>query len=204
MATVLLLRKSLILGLTMALAAAMGCHAGSGAGEAHAGTVAEAQAAKPVAEGAANSEATTAQASARRSFTDAVSRGTILRVDGAAEATPGEKLGGYLVRPGTEQPLGAEALKELIALMRADSGFNDSIRKRCRPGVSVGIRLFRPGPNAAEARTDLVLDFGCNRLLVSAEGSAQAADTYFDDARARFVEFAQRALPADAELRALR
>jgi hypothetical protein len=138
-----------------------------------------------------------------------VVKGTVLRVDGVALATPGSRLAGYLIRPGTERPLSSELLNELVTLVRSESGFDDSIVKRCRPGTSVGFRLFRkPAPDSGSTNgpvTELVLDFGCQKLTVAEAGAAgNPHATYFDPSRAAFVAFVNRALPDDGELSKLR
>lgn len=136
-------------------------------------------------------------------------KGTVMRVDGAAQATPGPRLAGYLIRPGTERPLSPELLNELASLVRSNTGFDDSIVKRCRPGTSVGFRLFRKAASDSgstnEPVTELVLDFGCEKLTL-AEGGAtgEVHATYFDPSRAAFAAFVNRALPGDSELSELR
>jgi hypothetical protein len=138
-----------------------------------------------------------------------VIKGTVMRVSGVGQAIPGARLAGYLIRPGTERPLSGELVNELVTLVRSDSGLDDSIVKRCRPGTSVGFRLFRKPPSGSgstnEPVTELVLDFGCDKLTVAEAGATgNPHSTYFDRSRAAFVAFVKRALPDDNELRKLR
>jgi hypothetical protein len=105
--------------------------------------------------------------------------------------------------------LSSELLNELVTLVRSDSGFDDSIVKRCRPGTSVGFRLLRkPPPDSGstnEPVTELVLDFGCEKLTMAEAGATHDLHaTYFDPSRAAFVVFVNRALPDDRELSRLR
>lgn len=135
---------------------------------------------------------------------------TAIRVRGVAPATPGTRLAGYLVPRGTtKRSLGADDVAALIALVRSDTGFDDSITKRCRPGTSVGFELSRKapaggGPEAGPA-TQLVLDFGCAKM--TAVDTAEPADlhaTYFDPSRSAFVAFVKRVLPGDSEIQKLK
>lgn len=130
---------------------------------------------------------------------------TVMRVEGVAQATPGPRLAGYLIRPGTEQPLSPEHTRELVELVRFDSGFDDSIVKRCRPAESVGFRLLREGPSGTRSSTttELVLCFGCEKLSIAVNGTDIHA-TYFDPSRNAFLSFVTRILPEDEELRKLR
>ena len=138
--------------------------------------------------------------SPRMKATADVVSATVMRVDGAAEATPGARLAGYLIRPDSERPLEPKLLQQLLSLVRSDSNFDDSIVTRCRPGVSVGFRLAR-----RPAASDLVVDFGCNRLSVTdSQAGADIHATSFDPSRAHFVALVKEALPDDAELRSLR
>jgi hypothetical protein len=130
-----------------------------------------------------------------------------MRVEGVAEASPGPRFAGYVIRPGTERSLTPEQLRELVRLTRTDSGFDDSIVKRCRPGASVGFRLLHGAPAGVESVsvTELVLDFGCAKLLLGGGGkTADIHATYFDPSRGAFVAFVRRVLPDDSELSKLR
>jgi hypothetical protein len=138
-------------------------------------------------------------AALRTRLTDGVVEATVMRVEGAGDAIPGERLAGYLVRPGSERPLSPELADELAALVRSSSGFDDEVLKRCPPGDGVGFRLTRQSNAPA---TELVLDFGCNRLSLS-EAGGEISSTYFDPSRSAFVSFVKRALPGDAEVSAL-
>lgn len=136
--------------------------------------------------------------------TDVVT-GTVMRVDPAAKVTPGVRIADYLKRSGTERPLSRETIDELTVLLRSDKGFDDSIVKRCRPGTSVGIVLTRKAANAREEENELVLDFGCEKLMLTGAGStADVHATDFGPSRSAFVELVKRALPHDRELRKLR
>lgn len=144
---------------------------------------------------------------ARLAATDKVVRATILRVDGAGVHAPGPRLADYRIRPGTEQPLRENLLQELVKLVRAADGFDDSIHKRCRPGVSVGFRLVHMAAEGATAPppSELVLDFGCNKLVVgNASADPAARASYFDPSRAAFMGLSKRALPSDPEIGRLR
>ena len=143
---------------------------------------------------------------ARWNATMGVVGGTVLRVEAAGRSVPGPKLAGYLVLSETERPLSEHALEELVALIRSPDGFDDSVTKRCNPGISVGFRLMRKHAveQKQQTRTELVVDFGCNRLLIGdAQGDSDAQASYFDPSRAAFVELVQLALPEDRELRSL-
>jgi hypothetical protein len=178
---------------------------------------------KPAAEGrtadgtkapfAAAAPAKDARVSTRWKATADVVNGVTLRVDGAAEAAVGTRMLGYLVRTGTEQRLDPSVLKELVALLRSDTAFDDSIVTRCRPGTSVGFRLVRKAEATAaqsEQTVELVLDFGCSRLMLMLTGTgtgtadSEVHTTHFDPSRPAFAALVQRARPDDAELRALR
>jgi hypothetical protein len=135
-------------------------------------------------------------------LTSDVAKGSAMRVAAAAEAAPGPRLASYLISPGEEKPLSEELLEELLALVRADAGFDASVVKRCQSGTSVGFRLTR---QAAEPETEIVADFGCDRLMIGEAGAA-AQDihvTYFDPSHAAFVDFVKRVLPDDKEVAAL-
>ena len=143
-----------------------------------------------------------------RATTD-VFKGTVMRVDGVALAAPGPRLAGYRIRPGTERPLRTELLNEFVTLVRSDSGFDDSILRRCPPGTSIGFRLFRKTPSGSgstnESVTELVLDFGCARLMMAEAGATDNPySTFFDPSRTAFVALVNRALPKDRELSRLR
>lgn len=135
--------------------------------------------------------------------------GTARRVAEAAENLQGERMAGYLILPGVEQPLGNETLQELITFVRSEHGFNDAILKRCKSGLGVGFRLVRK-PSiaedpASERTIDLTVDFGCNRLNLAYAGSTTLLQsTHFDEIRNRFVVLVQHALPDDPELSRLR
>jgi len=145
---------------------------------------------------------------AREAATDDVVKATVARVDSVGTHTPGLRLAGYRVRPDTERPLTAELLRELLALVRAPQGFDDGVRKRCRPGVSLGFRLARRESDGATGPppSELVIDFGCNRLSLGDDRIADvdARASYFDPSRAAFVGLARRALPDDPEIARLR
>jgi hypothetical protein len=195
-------RRPLPLLTALALVAVLGCQreAGDAGAQAQVAPAARATTEQP-AQATAPQQRTRAQR--RMEATADVIRGTIMRVDAAAAVTPGPRLADYLVRAGTEQPLQPEALEDLVSLTRTESGFDDNIQRRCMPGAGVGIKLFRKGA-ATEIETDLVLDFGCDRLLIADAGSAPAFDSFFDPSRAGFLAFVRRALPQDPELRKLR
>jgi hypothetical protein len=138
-------------------------------------------------------------AALRARLTEGVGKATVMRVEGAGDAIPGERLAGYLVRPGSERPLSPELAQELVTLVRSSSGFDDEVMKRCPPGDGVGFRLARQSNAPA---SELVLDFGCNRLSL-AEAGGEIQSTYFDPSRSAFVSFVKRALPDDSEVGAL-
>ena len=135
----------------------------------------------------------------RQQATEGVESGTVMRAEGVATATPGPRIAGYLARPDTERPLSAEALAELLALLRSDSGFDDSIVERCRPGLSIGVKLTR----TAAPATELVLDFECERMILTGPPGSGEQATDFGPSRDAFVAFAKHALPDDAEVQAL-
>ena len=128
-----------------------------------------------------------------------------MRVEGAGTATPGVRVADYLKRSGTERPLSEEILGELLRLLRSESGFDDSIVRRCRPGTSVGFVLTGKSANAGEEKTEMALDFGCNKLILAHPGSnGDVHATDFGPSRSAFVALVKRALPNDRELRRLR
>lgn len=132
----------------------------------------------------------------RKAITARVSSGTIVRVEGVATATPGPRLAGYLARPQTERALSGDELATLLALLRADSGFNDGENVRCPPGVSVGFRLAGAGETA-----EVVIDFECNKLILRMGDTEVASE--FGPSRLAFVAFVKKALPGDADIQAL-
>ena len=92
-------------------------------------------------------------------------------------------------------------LRDLVALVQSPEAFDDAIEKRCKSGVSVGFRLSRP---PEQPSSEVVLDFGCDRLMVGAPGrDADGQASYFDPSRPAFVDLAKRALPDDPEVQAL-
>ncbi len=128
-----------------------------------------------------------------------------MRVDAAAKVTPGARVADYLKRSGTERPLSPESITDLTVLLRSETGFDDSIVKRCRPGISVGFVLTRQPANAGEEKIELVLDFGCEKLMLTRAGStADIHATDFGPSRSAFVALVKRSLPHDRELRKLR
>ena len=136
-------------------------------------------------------------------LTSGVVEGTARRVEAAADATPGPRLATYLISPGAEKPLSPELLEELLRLVREDSGFDASVVKRCQSGTSVGFSLVR---ESGQPKTEMVVDFGCDRLMIGEAGAA-AADlhvTYFDPSHDAFVDFVKRVLPDDKEVGQLR
>jgi hypothetical protein len=144
---------------------------------------------------------------ARWNATTNVVEGTVLRVKAVGRSVAGPKLAGYLILSATERPLSKHILDQLVALVRAPEGFDDSVTKRCRPGVSVGFRLRRKpvAKGMKQTITSMVLDFGCNRLVIGdARGDPNAEASYFDPSRAAFVELVKLAFPDDRELEALR
>jgi len=144
------------------------------------------------------SQAQQTPAQFRRAVTEGIQTGSVLRAEAVAAATPGPRVGGYLATAGSERPLRSDQLAELIALIRAEGAFDDSIVKRCEPGTSVGFRL---SGNAGTV-LDVVLDFGCDRLLLVDSGGDESA-TDFGPSRGAFVAYVKRVLPADSEIQAL-
>ena len=139
--------------------------------------------------------------SLRRAAVAGAIRGYTFRVKGAGANAPGPSIAGYQVLEETRWQLTDSMLHQLKALVVADEGFDDSVNRRCRPGTSVGFSLDRIEDEASSA---LVLDFGCNRLIVDdAESESEFTASYFDPSRAAFVELVMRAFPDDDEIRAL-
>lgn len=124
------------------------------------------------------------------------------------------RVAGLVERPGTERGLDAAAFDALLALLRDDKGYDDVRAKRCAVGTVVGARLYRlpastaPRDETAFESVELAFDFRCQTLVAvlgGADGRPRAVHaTYFDPSRAAWVAFAKRALPDDAELRALK
>jgi hypothetical protein len=112
-----------------------------------------------------------------------VVHGLIMRVEAVAASLPGERLAGYLIHADSEQAASDEVLEQLIALVRNNDGFDDSIVKRCKSGLSVGFRLFRKDASTGNAlsATELVLDFGCDRMTVAEEGQPTTLESYYFD-----------------------
>lgn len=138
-----------------------------------------------------------------------VAAGTCVRVRGVAAVTPGPRLASYLVGPGPKRALSAEDVGALVELVRSNSGFDDSITKRCRPGISIGFELTRKAEAGVNLdvppATELVLDFGCAKLtVVDTRAPADLHSTYFDPSRSAFVAFAKRVLPGDRDIQKLK
>lgn len=140
-----------------------------------------------------------APASFRADAVAAVDGGSAMRAEGAASVRPGPRVASYLVQSDTERPLASDVLAELIGLLQAPSGFDDSVIKRCIPGLSVGFRLTR----GQEPVTELVLDFACDKLIVLDLATDEESSTDFGPSRAAFVALAKRALPNDSEIQSL-
>lgn len=148
-------------------------------------------------------------AARRQRATAGIVAGTAIRVNGVAAMTPGVRLAGYLIRPGIRRALSAEQLAALVGLVRSGTGFDDSITRRCRPGKSVGFELVRKSPTSGDPPdapvTELVLDFGCNKLAAADAGEpAEVHTSYFAPSRGAFVAFVKRVLPDDREILQLR
>lgn len=136
-----------------------------------------------------------------------VVRGFVMRVEAAGTSLPGDRLAGYLIHADSEQPASGEVLERLIALVRNNNGFDDSIVKRCKSGLSVGFRLIRKDASTGKDLnpTELVLDFGCNRMTIAAEGQPTTLESYyFDPSRDAFIRLVNYALPDDERLRSLK
>lgn len=126
-----------------------------------------------------------------------VSSGTVLRAEGAAAATEGPRIVGYLAKEETEQPLSESDLGSLLGLLSADAAFVDGEISRCEPGTALGVRL-----SGAAGKTELVLDYACDRMIaVNPAGVEQTS--YFTPARDALVALAKRLLPNDREIQAL-
>lgn len=130
-----------------------------------------------------------------------------MRVEAVGAPSSGDdRLAGYLINEGSEQPLPEQLTSDFVSLVRAKGGFDDSIRKRCKPGLSVGFRLAR---SCAETKgeqqvSELVVDFGCNRLTIGDGSDETPLQAYFfDPSRAAFVNLVKRALPDDELLKSL-
>lgn len=143
----------------------------------------------------------------RWAATAGVTGGVVMRVEAVGGSQSGDRLAGYLIRTETKRPVSEEILEQLVALVRARDGFDDSVIKRCRPGLSVGFRLTRKGVDdtAGQEISELVIDFGCDKLAI-ADGAGKSAvqSYYFDPSHAAFIRLVKRALPDDDELGTLK
>lgn len=144
-------------------------------------------------------------------LTSNVAGGITFRVDAVGESLRDENgIANYVIRPGSEKQLSTAFTNDLVALVRSTNGFDDGVRKRCEPGVSIGFDLTDIQTQADKVRvlTRLVLDFGCNRLTLVDQRSGSAnrfiALTYFfDPSREAFIDLVISVLPDDKEVASL-
>jgi hypothetical protein len=130
--------------------------------------------------------------------------------NGASPTAP-DRIAGFTVRAGTERPLDAAALGALLDRLRAPTGYDHRIAKRCAMDHLVGFRLTRRPATTGAARDEIVeiaVDFSCQKLFAARGGDRGRARTvlatHFDPSRAAFVALVKQALPGDAEIAKLR
>lgn len=136
---------------------------------------------------------------------EGIERASVLRIAGSRE--PGSReFAGRSVRVASEVALTPDLTQRFVELMRSDQGFDDSVVSRCAPGVGVGFALARAAGATRQLGpvTEVILDFGCLRLIVGAPIGAGVHATSFQPSRTAFVELAKRALPHDDQIQRLK
>jgi hypothetical protein len=137
-------------------------------------------------------------------------RARIFRLDprsvAGADRFTRDQVACFRVEGGSEQPVAAEVLADLVKWLRSSSGFNDEVVRRCAREHMVGLVLEGPAMPWSTGATYIAADFACNSLGVFRFEGRGTVETwsYFDASRSELLALVQRAMPRDQELAKLR
>jgi hypothetical protein len=110
---------------------------------------------------------------------------------------------GFAVRRIPPVDLSKDLIVDLSRWLK-QTGFDDEVVRRCKPrrGSMIGIIVLYTLPNGTEYRSEFVLDFRCNALLIVRDQGGQRKITwsYFDASRADILAILRRALPEEKGL----
>ena len=135
----------------------------------------------------------------------ATSKATIARLEqqpkwDATSAPSVTTIAGMNVR-GAKQTLDDDARRALTDALASQSGFDDSIQKRCVMSKLVGFELTRSlpttGTSPREQTNEIAIDFNCQKIFVVRGDHAPrfVHASHFDPSRPAFLALAKKLVP---------
>jgi hypothetical protein len=133
-------------------------------------------------------------------------RGTIYRLDpmnheDSLKSRMPDRIVGFAIRPTAPIDLSKDILFDLSQWLKKTT-VDDEVVDRCLWGLTIGIVVLHTLPNGAEGRSELALDFRCNRLLIVRDqgGQRRITSTSFNSLKPEILAIMRRALPKDKDL----
>ncbi len=98
-----------------------------------------------------------------------------------------------------------DSRSELVKWLRKKEGFKDAAldaKKNCGHQPAVGFALTSSAAFGKERVSEVVVEFGCNRVTIVHEQAGQrvTAVSFFDPSRSVIAGIASRGFPSDGEL----